>query len=69
MSKSHKSKFKNQSAQPAETMNIGGHSINNPLRKHAYSNILKNLQPKKENLQIKNSDFHIYAQNINSGTS
>ena len=27
------------------------------LRKHAYSNILKVLQPKKENFQIKNSDF------------
>ena len=25
-----------------------------PLRKHAYSNILKILQPKKENFQIKN---------------
>ena len=35
------------------------------LRKHAYSNILKILQPKKENYQIKNSDiFHISAQNI-----
>ena len=32
-----------------------------PLRKHAYSNILK----KKENFQIKKSDiFHISAQNI-----
>ena len=40
------------------------------LRKHAYSNILKNLQPKKENIQIKNSDiFHIYAQNIYYGYS
>ena len=36
------------------------------LRKHAYSNILKILQSKKENFQIKNSDnFHIPAQNIN----
>ena len=35
------------------------------LRKHAYSNILKILQQKKENFQIKNSDiFHISAQNI-----
>ena len=35
------------------------------LRKHAYSNILKNLPPKNENFQIKNSDiFHISAQNI-----
>ena len=40
------------------------------LRKHAYSNILKVLQPKKENLQIKNSDiFHISAQNIDCGHS
>ena len=35
------------------------------LRKHAYSNILKILQPKKENFQVKNSDiFHISAQSI-----
>ena len=35
------------------------------LRKHAYSNILKILQPKKEKFQIKNSYiFHISAQNI-----
>ena len=34
-------------------------------RKHAYSNILKILQPKKENFQIKKSDiFHTPAQNI-----
>ena len=34
------------------------------LRKHAYSNILKNLQPKKENFQIKKNDiFHISVQN------
>ena len=40
------------------------------LRKHAYSNILKILQPKKENFQIKNSDiFHILAQNIDCGYS
>ena len=41
-----------------------------PLRKHAYSNILKILQPKKENFQIKKSDsFHISAQNIDCGYS
>ena len=42
------------------------------LRKHAYSNtcILKILQPKKENFQIKNSDiFHISAHNIDCGYS
>ena len=40
------------------------------LRKHAYSNILKLLQTKKENFQIKNSDiFHISAQNIDCGYS
>ena len=40
------------------------------LRKHAYSNILKILQPKKENFQIKNSDiFHTSAQNIDCGYS
>ena len=40
------------------------------LRKHAYLNILKILQPQKENFQIKNSDtFHISAQNIDCGYS
>ena len=40
------------------------------LRKHAYSNILKILPPKKENFQIKNSDiFHISAQNLDCGYS
>ena len=40
------------------------------LRKHAYSNILKILPPKKVNLQIKNSDiFQISAQNIDCGYS
>ena len=40
------------------------------LRKHAYSNILKSLQPKKENFQTNNSDiFHIPAQNIDYGCS
>ena len=40
------------------------------LRKPAHSNILKILQPKKENFQIKNSDiFHISAQHIDCGYS
>ena len=40
------------------------------LRKHAYSNILKILPPKNENVQINSSDiFHISAQNIDSGYS
>ena len=40
------------------------------LRKHAYSNILKILQLKKENFQIKNSDIsHISARNIDCGYS
>ena len=44
--------------------------MSSTLGKHAYSNILKNLQPKKENFQIKNSDiFHISAQNIDCGYS
>ena len=35
------------------------------LRKHAYSNILKILQPKRGKFSDKNSDiFHISAQNI-----
>ena len=39
--------------------------MDNTLRKHAFSNILKILQPKTENFQMKNSDiFHICAQNI-----
>ena len=37
----------------------------NPLRKHAYSNKLRILPPKNENLQKKISGiFHISAQNI-----
>ena len=41
-----------------------------PLRKHAYSNILKFLPPNNENFQMKNSDnFHISAQNIDCGYS
>ena len=41
------------------------------LRKHAYSNILKILPPKKwKFLDKKNSDiFHISAQNIDCGYS
>ena len=40
------------------------------LRKHAYSNILRNLPPKNENFKIKNSDiFHISVQNIDCGYS
>ena len=41
------------------------------LRKHAYPNILKILQQKKESFQIKkNPDiFHIPAQNIDFGYS
>ena len=40
------------------------------LRKHAYSNILKILQPKNGNFQMKNSDiFHISALNIDYGYS
>ena len=31
-----------------------------PLQKHAYSNILKFLPPKNENLQMKNSDNFIF---------
>ena len=41
-----------------------------PLRKHAYSNILKILPPQNENFKIKHSDiFHISAQNIDCGYS
>ena len=40
------------------------------LQKHAYSNVLKIIQSKKENFQIKISDiFHISAQNIDCGYS
>ena len=47
------------------------HDGQTTLRKHAYSNILKTLQPEKEIIQIKNSDFffHINAQNITCGYS
>ena len=45
-------------------------SWNSPLRKHAYSNILRILPPKNENFQMKNSDiFLISAQNIDCGYS
>ena len=48
----------------------GGRDISSPLRKHAYSNILKILPPKTENFQIKNLIFfHISAQNIDCGYS
>ena len=41
-----------------------------PLRKHAYPNILIISPLKTENFQIKNSDiFHISAQNIDCGYS
>ena len=40
------------------------------LRKHAYSNILKNLPSKNGKFQINNSDiFHTSAQNIDCGYS
>ena len=40
------------------------------FRKHAYSNILKILQPKKGKFSDKNSDIlHISAQNIDCGYS
>ena len=49
-------------------LNIGSNFI--PLRKHAYSNIMKISPPKTESFQIKNSDiFHISAQNIDCGYS
>ena len=41
-----------------------------PLRKHAYSNLLKILPSKNKHFQIKNSDmFRISAQNIDCGYS
>ena len=42
----------------------------NALRKHAYSNILQILQPKKKKKKTdKKSDiFHISSQNIDCGT-
>ena len=44
--------------------------MNFTLRRHAYSNILKILPPKIENLQIKKSHiFNISAQNIDCGYS
>ena len=42
--------------------------ITSPLRKHAYSNILRISLPTNENSQMKNSDsFHISAHNIDYG--
>ena len=46
------------------------HFYRRPLRKHAYSNILKILPPKTENFQITETDiFPISAQNIDCGYS
>ena len=55
--------------QPAEPHSLTRAFANvSTLGKHAYSNILKIVQPKMENFQIKNSDiFHIPAQNIDCG--
>ena len=45
-------------------------NIAGPLRKHAYSNILKISPPKTESFKMKKSDiFHISAQNIDCGYS
>ena len=45
-------------------------SVKQTLRKHAYSNILKIVPPKKENFQMKNSgSFHISVQSIDCGYS
>ena len=44
--------------------------VKQPLRKHAYSNILKILPPKIKKKSDKKSDiFHISAQNIDCGYS
>ena len=44
--------------------------LEQPLRKHAYLNILKISPPKTESFLDKNSDiFYIYAQNIDCGYS
>ena len=49
---------------------IQGQETSSPLRKHAYTNILKILPPKNENFQLKNPNiFHISAQNIDCGYS
>ena len=44
-------------------------AVTNTLQKHAYSNILKTLPPKNEKIQMKNSDIHNSAQNIDCGYS
>ena len=46
-----------------------GERILSTLRKHAYSNILKILEPKEENFSDKNNSdmVHISAQNIDYG--
>ena len=38
-----------------------------PLRKHAYSNILKKLPPKMKTCRKKSDILHISAQNIDCG--
>ena len=42
--------------------------LDHALQKHSYSNILRILPPKNENLQLKNSgSFHISSQSIDCG--
>ena len=54
------------------TVALSGHLLPYTLRKHAYSNILKILQPKKENFQIKkrsNIFFIFLLKTIDCGYS
>ena len=57
---------------PSDIINVCSESLSLfqvPIRKHAYSNILKISPSKNENFQIKSSDiFHIFAQNIDCGS-
>ena len=67
-SQSFKDQAKIKPQERKETYNL--HPGLQPLRKHAYSNILKISPLKTESFQIKISDiFHISAQNIDCGYS
>ena len=72
---SFRRKKKNEKENSGISAFIGGYYKNilapsSPLRKHAYSNVLKISPPKNENFQIKNCYiFQISAQNIDCGYS
>ena len=65
-----KNKKKKQKKNKKKTKKKNDKNKRHTLQKHAYSNILEIVQPKKENFQIKNSNvLHISSQSIDCGYS